>query len=354
MDLIKRWAGLFAVAAGFTASTSAAPLLSESFNNIATLPANGWVLVNNSSPPGSTSWFQGQPAIFPAAAGPADSYIAANLNNAAFGGALSNWLLTPELALSNGESLNFALRLLGEGVLDTVEVYLSTAGASANVGASPTSTGDFALLGAFSSAADTGWVGHSLSVGGLTAPASGRFAFRYVVNDTSLNGDFVGIDTVVVNASPTAIPEPGTIALTLLGFCAMSGVLRLRRPQRWLALSSLSVASLAAAQTPPDNGLMTFPHVTVVAQPVQPQAAAQDAGFKAYKDPVTGQLTSPTPEQAAALDAAIRTGRIAAKSRAAAAKPIYLPRGGVGRVLDEATIQYATTRKESAAQGEQK
>ncbi|WP_158567980.1 MULTISPECIES: choice-of-anchor J family PEP-CTERM protein [unclassified Duganella] len=352
MDLIKRWAGLLAVAAGFTASTSAAPLLSEGFNNIAALPANGWVMVNNSSPPGSTAWFQGLPAVFPAAAGPADSYIAANLNNAAFGGAVSNWLLTPELALSNGESLNFDLRLLGEGFLDTVEVYLSTAGASANVGASPTSTGDFALLGTFSSSADTGWVGHSLSVGGLTSPASGRFAFRYVVNDTSLNGDFVGIDTVVVNA--TAIPEPGTIALTLLGFCAMSGVLRLRRPRRWLALSSLSVATVAAAQTAPDNGLMTFPHVTVVAQPVPPQTAAQDAGFKAYKDPVTGQLTSPTPAQVAELEAAISTGRIATKSRATPHKPIYLPRGGVGMVLDESTIQYATTRKESAAQGEQK
>ena len=72
MNLMKRLVGLLAAAASCTLVTSAgaAPLLSEGFDNIATLPASGWVLQNNSSPPGMTSWFQGDPALFPAPSGP--------------------------------------------------------------------------------------------------------------------------------------------------------------------------------------------------------------------------------------------------------------------------------------------
>ena len=346
MDLIKRWAGLLAVAAGFALPAAAAPLLSEGFNDVSTLPANGWVLLNNSSPPGSTGWFQGTPSVFPAAAGPADSYIAANLNNAAFGGTISNWLLTPELALFNGESLSFALRLLGEGFLDTVEVYLSTGGAS-------TSVGGFRLLGAFDSATDTGWVGHSVLVAGLTSPASGRFAFRYVVDDTSVNGNYIGIDSVSVNA--TAIPEPGSIALIAIGMCALIGSVRVRRPARWLTLSGLALAS-SAAQAAPDNGVMTFPHVNVVTRQAAPaQAATPDAaGLKAYKDPATGKLGNPTPEQAAQLDAAIRASDGATRQRAARPRMIRPPQGGVGVVLDARHTQYSVARKAPAPQGEQK
>ncbi|NVD72558.1 hypothetical protein HUX88_18695 [Duganella sp. BJB1802] len=343
MDLIKRWAGLLAVAAGCTVSASAAPLLNEGFNDVGTLAANGWVFVNNSSPPGSTAWFQGVPTVFPAATGAADSYIAANLNNATFGGAISNWLLTPQLAVSNGESLNFSLRLLGEGFLDTVEVYLSTNGAS-------TSLGGFNLLGAFDSATDTGWLDRSLLVGGLAAPATGRFAFRYVVDDTRVNGDYIGIDNVSVNAA--AIPTPGTVALVVLGLCALAGVSRKRKPASWLALSGLALMG-TTVQALPEDGVMTFPHVNVVTRQAAPQpAAGWDAGgLKAYKDPATGKLGDPTPEQAAALDAAIRAGAAGPKARAAAPRMIRPPQGGVGMVLDNSQTPYSIAPH---AKGEQK
>lgn len=343
MDLIKRWAGLLAVAAGCTVSASAAPLLNEGFNDISTLAANGWVFVNDSSPPGSTAWFQGVPTVFPAAAGPADSYIAANLNNATFGGAISNWLLTPEVALTNGESLNFSLRLLGEGFLDRVEVYLSGNGAS-------TSLGGFNLLTAFDSTTDTSWVDHAVPLGGLAAPGSGRFAFRYVVDDTSLNGDYIGIDNVSVNA--VAVPAPGTVALIVLGLCALAGVSRKRKPAGWLVLSSLALAG-TTAQALPDDGLMKFPHVNVVTRQAPPQpAAARDAGgLKAYKDPATGKLGNPTPEQSAELDAAIRASASGPRQRAAAPRPIHPPHGGVGMVLDTTHTPYELAPR---AQGEQK
>jgi hypothetical protein len=355
MNLTKHLAGLLAVVASFSAA--AAPILSEGFNDISTLPANGWVLVNNSAPPGLSGWFQGNPAIFPAAAGPADSYIAASYTNAAYGGAVSNWLLTPELALSNGESMNFSLRLLGEGFLDRVEVYFSTAGASADVGGTASSTGDFTFLSAFDSTVDTGWLNQAVTLSGLTGPASGRFAFRYVVDDTAIAGDYVGIDSVVVNAA--AIPEPGSIALVALGIGAMIHARR-RRPLRWLAFAGVSLTAMTAQATEPQtsaNGLMSFPNVTVVNQPPAQQGqgalgapSAPSDGLKAYRDPVTGKLTSPTPEQAAALDAAVRAAAPQAKARVAKPQTFRPSHGGVGIKLDATRASYGVAAKQSARQ----
>jgi hypothetical protein len=45
-------------------------------------------------------------------------------------------------------------------------------------------------------------------------------AFRYVVDDNSLNGDYAAIDSVGV----TAIPEPATVALVCLGVLALHAV----------------------------------------------------------------------------------------------------------------------------------
>jgi hypothetical protein len=331
MNLMKYLAGLVAVASG--CSAVAAPLLSEGFNDVAALPGSGWAFVNASSPPGSTAWFQGNPAFFPAASGPADSYIAANFNNAAFGGAVSNWLLTPQVVLVNGETLDFSLRLLGEGVLDRVEVYFSRSGASVDVA-------NFALLAAYESLVDTGWQDRSVLVDSLVAPVRGRFGFRYVVDDTSLNGNYVGIDSVSINA----IPEPGTVALICLG--AVGLLSRRLRPRRLLAAGALVTGALAAqaaqAGTPDAaSGVMSFPHVQVQVQPVAPSAPGQ-GGFMAYKDPVTGKLTGPDPQQAALLTAAARTQMPIMRPLPPKPQPSH---GGISLMLDERHARYAVARK---------
>jgi hypothetical protein len=71
---------LSASAACFLASVSSlhAATLVEDFDDVAALAGAGWIQTNNSSPPGETDWFQGNAGIFPAQAGPDDSYIAAN------------------------------------------------------------------------------------------------------------------------------------------------------------------------------------------------------------------------------------------------------------------------------------
>jgi len=72
----------------------------ENFDNVSSLSGLGWVFVNNSNPVGSTGWFQGNTAVFSSQNGAPDSYIAANFDNAAFGGNISDWLLSPEVVLS--------------------------------------------------------------------------------------------------------------------------------------------------------------------------------------------------------------------------------------------------------------
>lgn len=220
---MKRLLALALVAFGVDAL--AGPLLSEGFDDISTLPGSGWVQTNNSSPLGSTAWFQGNSGIFPSQAGAPDAYIAANFDNS-FGGNISNWLISPTLTLGNNDTIEFYTRTVDSPVLpDRLELRLSTNGASTDVGATDTSVGDFTtLLLTINPALDlsgypNSWTLFSVTLSGLGGPVSGRFAFRYDVPDTSANADYIGIDTVLV----TAVPEPsslalGALALALLGF----------------------------------------------------------------------------------------------------------------------------------------
>jgi PEP-CTERM motif len=209
----------------------AATILSEGFDNVAGLGAAGWVMANNSTPGGSTGWFQGNAGVFPSQAGAADSYIAANFLNAGFGGNISNWLLTPMLSIGNGDMLTFYTRSSGF-FPDSLELRFSTSGASANVGSTDVSVGDFANLlltvnPGLAVGYPAGWTQFTATVSGLSGTASGRYAFRYLVPDTSINGDYIGIDSLSVNAN--VVPEPGTLGLTALG---IAGLLALRARAR--------------------------------------------------------------------------------------------------------------------------
>ena len=75
--------------------------LTEGFDDITTLVPAGWFMQNNSQPgPGTTGWFQGNPAVFPSQSGAPNSYIAANFHNGTGVATLSNWLLTPPVKLA--------------------------------------------------------------------------------------------------------------------------------------------------------------------------------------------------------------------------------------------------------------
>lgn len=185
------------------------PIWNENWDVVAPLPA-GWAAQNLSAPVGTTGWFQGNAAVFPAFNGGPTSYIGANFNNTAGTGTISNWLFAPTTTLQNGDVLEFYARS-NNGFADRLQVRMSTSGASVNAGANATSTGDFGTLlldinptynlTAFPNV----WTRYTASVSGLGSPTSGRLAFRYFVENggpSGANSDFMGIDNVTLLRPP--------------------------------------------------------------------------------------------------------------------------------------------------------
>ena len=216
-------------------NSATAQAYSENFDDITTLAGSGWLLQNNSSPVGSLSWFQGtattatpDPGPFNAYNGAANSYIAANFNSTGSTGTISNWLITPNRTLRNGDVFTFYTRkpTIGAGQTDypdRLEVRLSTNGASTNVGTGANTTGDFTtLLLSINPTLVTNvypqtWTQYTVTISGLPAPTSGRIAFRYFVTGAGslgTNSDYIGIDAVnytpyvcpVLTVNPTTLP----------------------------------------------------------------------------------------------------------------------------------------------------
>lgn len=219
-----------------TSPAHAAPLdsLSENFDDITTLNGAGWSQQNLSSPVGSTNWFQGNNTVFNSQAGATNAYIGANFNNVAGTGTISNWLLTPELALTKGSRLTFWTRsAFAAGYGDRLQVRLSTSGASTDLGATPESVGVFDTLESDINPdlVDTGyptvWTQYTVTVGDVPAGATGRIGFRYFVTNggpTGSDSNYIGIDTVnfqsapaVTSISPSSGRLSGGTRVTLTG-----------------------------------------------------------------------------------------------------------------------------------------
>ncbi len=206
--------------------------LSEGFDDITTLEGAGWFFQNNSDPgPGTTNWFQGNDTVFAAHSGASTSYIGTNFNNGTGLSTLSNWMLTPEMTIQNGDVISFYTRTIEAATFpDRLQVRLSTNGGSTNVGTTGLDVGDFTtLLLDINPNYETGgiypeeWTEFQITISDLGGPVQGRVAFRYFVEQggpSGINSDYIGIDTF----SYTAVPAPGVLAL--LG---LAGVVSRRR-----------------------------------------------------------------------------------------------------------------------------
>ncbi|MGY6630826.1 MAG: choice-of-anchor J domain-containing protein [Wenzhouxiangella sp.] len=227
----------------------------EGFDDITALPGLGWSLINNSAPLGVTGWSQGGPDVFESHEGAPDSYISANFNNTAGNGVISNWLLTPEIELQNGTEIRFWTRSTASEFPfeDRMQVRLSTAGDSSDVGTSATSVGDFeVLLLDINPDYDANgypevWTEYVLVIEGLDEATTGRVAFRYFVESGGPEGDnsdYIGIDTFSVT-QPDAPPPPPSCtnpaAVDWLTIDPMSGTTEVG--------ASASVVSLTADST---------------------------------------------------------------------------------------------------------
>lgn len=212
---------------------------SEGFDDITTLPGNGWATQNNSSPLGVTDWFQGNDTVFPAQAGAPTSYIGANFNNTSGTGTISNWLMTPAVTLEAGDTIKFWTRTVPGSIWpDRLEVRMSLNGASTNVGATAASVGDFTTvlaevnpgLAQFGYPEDWTEYTITLTAAQVPAPTLGRVAFRYYVTDggpSGNNSNYIGIDTFsYTGATPTAVTLSGVdaaSATSLLPLLALAG-----------------------------------------------------------------------------------------------------------------------------------
>ena len=198
-----------------SARAAGVEVLNEGFDDVAAL--SGWAQVNDSVPAGS-GWFQGNGALFPAQAGAADAYVAANFLSAANGsGSVDNWLITPVLDLSGTTTLSFYTRHDAlPGFNDLLEVRYAS-GTSTDV------AGFTTLLATVGGTAGypTDWHQFTATVANS---GSGRFAFRYLGPADTLN--YIGLDTVSV---VTAVPEPAHWMMLALGLGLTP---MLRRPSR--------------------------------------------------------------------------------------------------------------------------
>ena len=202
----------FALVAGIVFAGYSATSAQSFTQGFDAVPAPGWTTQNNSVPVGSTQWFQGNTAVFTSQSGAGNSYIGANFNNTTGTNTISNWLVSPNATgIQNGQTFKYWTRTTTASPFpDRLQVRMSLAGASTNVGTGNAAVGDFTtLLRDINPTYDTGgaypevWTEFTETITGVASATSGRFAFRYFVEmggPTGDNSNFIGIDTVSYTA----------------------------------------------------------------------------------------------------------------------------------------------------------
>ncbi|WP_229423091.1 choice-of-anchor J family PEP-CTERM protein [Telluria aromaticivorans] len=189
----------------------AAVLLQEDFNDVSALPGQGWVLDNQSMPPGlAPGWVQGNPQVFTAQSGPDDSYITSDFNVAAEGGLVDNRLFTPVFSLVNGATATFYLRSANSGAtFADIVIYGYTEG----------STDPLEFIAEMVATPPNEWTMYTITIGAQAG--NGRLGF--VHRQPQLTADYVGLDTLLIESNPPSqVPEPASLMIFGLGLAGLS------------------------------------------------------------------------------------------------------------------------------------
>ena len=95
MRMIYQWAACIACLTTLS-GPSWAGTFEEGFEDILALDDGGWIFDNRSDFVGDASWGQGFPGLFPAQAGPDNSYILGAVGQTG-GNVLCDWLILPDV-----------------------------------------------------------------------------------------------------------------------------------------------------------------------------------------------------------------------------------------------------------------
>jgi hypothetical protein len=222
----------FSCAKKDTVTTVSDPSFTEDFDTLSKAVGRGWVIANNSKPIGTLPWVQGfnylsihheydgklgatntgQLGGFSGVAVSASGsdFVMATADCGHGRAVISNWLISPEIEIKNGDKITFYSRTVANPAVsaDRLQVRVNTVDASANVGREANSTGNFSEVlldinpeyalendGSYPEA----WTKFTATVSGMpgkTAKKS-RVAFRYFVENggpAGANSTGIGID----------------------------------------------------------------------------------------------------------------------------------------------------------------
>ncbi len=189
----------------------AAVLLQEGFDDVSALRGQGWVLDNQSVPPGiAPGWVQGNPLAFTAQSGPDGSYITSDYNVAADGGLVDNRLFTPLFSLENGATATFYLRSANSGAT-FADIVIS--------GYTEGSTDPLDFIAEIVATPPNEWTMYTITIGAQAG--KGRLGFAH--RQPQLTADYVGLDTLLIESdTPSQVPEPASLLIFGLGLAGLS------------------------------------------------------------------------------------------------------------------------------------
>ena len=201
----------------------------------ANMDAEGWIRTNQSSPSTTTTWGNGAwvpPIASPLFGGTTPVGQEGGLNSFAFvnysstgtvsptgtlvgTGTISNWFITPEIPVKDGDIVSFWTRKGTESTspnadfADRLEFRMSTAATTVVPSGGSAGLGSFTTLGlSVNPNLLTGfvypkvWTKYTYVVSGVPTETLVRFAFRYFVTNAGpegLNSDMIGIDSFGVD-----------------------------------------------------------------------------------------------------------------------------------------------------------